>query len=203
MQVYGYVRVSTEEQVREGVSVEAQHAKLDAYALVKDWSGLTVIRDEGYSAKSLKRPGLARLLALVDAGQVDVVMVAKLDRLSRRVRDVYDLVDLFEKRGVALVSLQENLDATTATGRAMIGLLAVMSQLERELIGERTRDALQHLKTQGKRYCHARFEEHPQADRVLALMRQLRAAGQSYDAIAIQLNAAGISATLGGRWFAN
>jgi len=203
MQVVGYVRVSTEEQAREGVSLAAQQAKLEAYALVKEWTVRQVLRDEGYSARTLKRPGVEAVLALVRAQQVGAVLVSKLDRLTRSVKDLSTLVELFEKHGVALVSLQESLDATTATGRLMMHLLASVSQWEREVMGERTREALQHLKAQGKRYCHARFEAHPQADAVLSLMRQRRAAGQSYEAIATQLNAAGIPATLGGRWFAN
>jgi site-specific DNA recombinase len=196
MQVVGYARVSTEDQAREGVSLDTQQAKIEAYALVKDWRLVEVIRDEGASAKSLKRPGLQRLLGLVKAGQVDVVMIAKLDRLSRRVRDVYDLVELFEQKRVALVSLQESLDATTATGRAMIGLLAVMSQLERELIGERTSDALQHLKAKGQRYCHAVYAD----AEVIALMHRLRAGGYSYARIAQHLNQAGVPTTLGRPW---
>jgi DNA invertase Pin-like site-specific DNA recombinase len=150
MQVIGYTRVSTTEQATEGVSLAAQQAKIEAYAVVKDWTLGEVIVDAGLSAKTLKRPGLQRVLAMVRAREVDVVVVAKLDRLSRRVRDVYDVVEFFEKKGVALVSLQESLDATTATGRAMIGRLAVMSSLEREVIGERTRDAMQPLKVQGR-----------------------------------------------------
>jgi DNA invertase Pin-like site-specific DNA recombinase len=203
MQVCGYVRVSTEEQARDGVSLAAQQAKLEAYALVKDWTVLRLIRDEGASAKHLKRPGLEALLSLVRTQQIEAVMVYKLDRLTRSVKDLSTLVELFEKHGVALVSLQESLDATTATGRLMMNLLASVSQWEREVIGERTRDALQHLKAQGQRYCHARFEEHPHAGPVLALMQARRAAGDSYEAIATHLNMAGIPATLGGRWFAN
>jgi DNA invertase Pin-like site-specific DNA recombinase len=199
MRVVGYVRVSTDDQAREGVSLGAQQAKLEAYCVVKDWTLVEVIRDEGVSAKSLKRPGLQRLLAMVRARHVDVVAIAKLDRLSRDVRDVYALVELFEKADVALVSLQESLDATTATGRAMIGMLAVMNQLERELIAERTREAMQHLKAQGERYCHAVFDDAA----VLAVMQQHRAAGRSYAAIAHELNAAGIPSTLGGQWLAN
>jgi site-specific DNA recombinase len=199
MRVAGYVRVSTDDQAREGVSLGAQQAKLEAYCVVKDWTLVEVIRDEGVSAKSLKRPGLQRLLAMVRARHVDVVAIAKLDRLSRDVRDVYALVELFEKTDVALVSLQESLDATTATGRAMIGMLAVMNQLERELIAERTRDAMQHLKAQGERYCHAVFDDAT----VLAVMQQHRAAGLSYHAIADELNRAGIPSTLGGQWLAN
>jgi DNA invertase Pin-like site-specific DNA recombinase len=167
--------------------------------VVKDWTLIDIIRDEGLSAKSLKRPGLQRLLAMVHARQVDVVVIAKLDRLSRDVRDVYSLVELFDKADVALVSLQESLDATTATGRAMIGMLAVMNQLERELIAERTRDAMQHLKAQGERYCYAVFTD----TATLTLMQQHRTAGLSYQAIADALNAAGVPSTLGGRWLAN
>jgi site-specific DNA recombinase len=176
MQVYGYTRVSTAEQAAEGVSLAAQRAKIEAYAVVKDWTLGEVIVDAGVSAKTLKRPGLARLVTLVKARAVDVVMVTKLDRLSRRVRDVYDLVELFERRGVALVSLQESLDATTATGRAMIGLLAVMNQLERETIGERTRDAMQHLKASGQVYSRPVFDDAA----TLAEIHSLRAAGATY-----------------------
>jgi site-specific DNA recombinase len=87
------------------------------------------------NAKSLTRPSLERLLALVDAGEVDVVIVYKLDRLTRSVVDLDQLMKLFERRHVALVSLQESLDATTAKGRLMINLLASVSQWEREVIG--------------------------------------------------------------------
>jgi site-specific DNA recombinase len=146
MKVVGYCRVSTEDQAREGVSLAAQHVKIEAYALVKDWILAEVIRDEGVSAKSLVRPGLQRLLALVEAGQVEAVIIYKLDRLTRSVADLDKLMKLFERKGVALVSLQESLDATTATGRLMMNLLASVSQWEREVIGERTRDAMQHLK---------------------------------------------------------
>ena len=149
MQVIGYVRVSTEDQAREGVSLAAQEAELRAYCLVKDWTLVEVIRDAGQSAKSLKRTGLERLLTLVRAGEVQAVVVYKLDRLTRSVVDLGQLVTLFAKTGVPLVSLQESLDATTATGELMMNLLVSVSQWERKVIGERTRDAMQHLKAQG------------------------------------------------------
>jgi site-specific DNA recombinase len=123
MQAVGYVRVSPEDQARDGVSMSAQQAKLDAYALVKDWTLVPVIRAEGYSAKHLKRPGLEELLALVTSRQVEAVLVYKLDRLTRSVADLDQLITRFEGHGVALVSLQESLDATTATGRLMMNLL--------------------------------------------------------------------------------
>jgi site-specific DNA recombinase len=196
MQVVGYVRVSTEDQARDGVSMTVQQAKVEAYCLVKDWDLVQVIRDEGYSAKTLKRPGLEDLLALVDARQVAAVIVYKLDRLTRSVSDLDKLVRLFDKAGVALVSLQESLDATTASGRLMMNLLASVSQWEREVIGERTRDALQHLKAQGKRYCHTVYAD----TEVIGLMHRLRASGHSYAAIAQHLNQAGVPTAQGGPW---
>jgi site-specific DNA recombinase len=196
MQVIGYTRVSTSEQATEEVSLAAQRAKIEAYAVVKDWTLGEVIVDAGLSAKTLKRPGLQRVLAMVRAREMDVVVVAKLDRLSRRVRDMYDLVELFEKKGVALVSLQESLDATTATGRAMIGLLAVMNQLERETIGERTRDAMQHLKASGKVYSRPVFDD----PATLAQIHTMWAQGATLQAIADELTAARVPTVRGGQW---
>jgi DNA invertase Pin-like site-specific DNA recombinase len=157
-----------------------------------------VIRDEGYSAKHLKRPGLEALIALVTSRQVEAVLVYKLDRLTRSVADLDKLIKLFERHGVALVSLQESLDATTATGRLMMNLLASVSQWEREVIGERTSDALQHLKAQGKRYCHTVYED----VEVIALMHRLRAQGYSYAHIAEHFNHAGIPTAQGRPWHA-
>jgi site-specific DNA recombinase len=196
MQVVGYSRVSTEDQARDGVSMSAQEAKLEAYCLVKDWTLVKVIRDEGYSAKHLKRPGLEALLALVTSREVEAVIVYKLDRLTRSVSDLDKLVRLLDRHDVALVSLQESLDATTATGRLMMNLLASVSQWEREVIGERTSDALQHLKAQGKRYCHTVYDN----AEVIALMHQLRTDGLSYEAIAQHLNHAGIPTARGNPW---
>ncbi len=196
MQAVGYVRVSTEDQARDGVSMGAQQAKLEAYCLVKDWALVQVIRDEGYSAKHLKRPGLEELIALVTSRRVEAVIVYKLDRLTRSVSDLDKLVRLLDRHNVALVSLQESLDATTATGRLMMNLLASVSQWERKVIGERTRDALQHLKAQGQRYCRTVYDN-PEG---IALMHQLRTAGYSYEAIAQYLNQAGVPTALGGPW---
>ncbi len=106
MPVVGYVRVSTEDQAREGVSLATQQAKIEAYAVVKDWMLLEMIQDD-VTAKHLKRPGVQRLLSLVEAGQVDVVIIYKLDRLTRSVADLDKLMKLFERKGVALGRVDE------------------------------------------------------------------------------------------------
>jgi DNA invertase Pin-like site-specific DNA recombinase len=147
------------------VSLEAHEAKIAAHCLVKDWPPVEIIRDEAFSAKSLYRPGLQRLLSLVEGRQVEVLIISKLDRLTRSLEDLNKLIKLFDGKGMAPTSLQVSLDVTTATGRLMMNLLASVSRWEREVIGERTREALQHLKAQGKRYCYATFEQHPDASR--------------------------------------
>src|ERR1039457_349120 len=103
---------------------------------------LDVIADGGESAKSLNRPGLQRLLSLVSAAKVDAVIVAKVDRLTRSVKDLCGLLELFERRKVALISVAEALDTGSAAGRLVITIMGAVSQWEREAIGERTRDAL-------------------------------------------------------------
>ena len=100
MKVVGYVRVSTAEQASEGVSLEMQARKIDSYRDVKDWPLSEVMTDAGESAKSLNRPGMMRLLEMVDAGQVSTLIVYKLDRLTRSVADLDRLVKLFEKKNV-------------------------------------------------------------------------------------------------------
>jgi DNA invertase Pin-like site-specific DNA recombinase len=155
-----------------------------------------VIRDEGASAKSVRRLGLARVLDLVERRQVGAVIVYKLDRLTRSVKDLNSLVELFDKKGVALVSLQESLDATTATGRLMMNLLASVSQWEREVIGERTQDAMQHLKAQGQVYSRPVVDD----AETLAHIHRMRAAGATYQEIADELTAAGVPTVRGGQW---
>src|SRR5262245_42382468 len=107
--VLGYVRVSTEKQAGQGVSLDAQAERIRALATVHGLSLADVVVDAGESAASLNRPALARLLALVDAGQVSTVIIAKLDRLTRSVRDLADLLERFERHDVALMSVSESL----------------------------------------------------------------------------------------------
>lgn len=192
----GYTRVSTAEQATEGVSLDMQARKIVSYCDVKDWTLDEVITDEGESAKSLNRPGVARLIDMVEAGEVSTVIVYKLDRLTRSVADLDRLVKLFEREGVALVSLQESLDATTATGRLMMNLLASVSQWEREVIGERTKDALQELKAQGKKLGRIGFTDAS----VIEEIKAQRANGWTFQDITADLNARQVPTARGGTW---
>src|SRR5713226_1837144 len=99
MLAIGYARVSTDRQAEQGVSLDAQTTRIRAMATVQSAGLLDVVVD-GESAKSMNRPGLRRVLALVEAGKIDTVIVAKLDRLTRSVKDLCALLELFERKGV-------------------------------------------------------------------------------------------------------
>jgi DNA invertase Pin-like site-specific DNA recombinase len=166
--------------------------------------------DGGESAKNLNRPGLQRL-PLVDSGRVTAVIVAKLDRLTRSVKDLCNLLELFEKRGVALVSVAESLDTPSAAGRLMITIMAAVSQWEREAIGERTRDALRHKRTSGERVGNIRFgfrlspdgrhlEPDPGEQGVLTEIGHLRLSGHTMRGIAAALNRQSLRTRRGSPW---
>src|SRR5215813_11537135 len=107
MRAIGYVRVSTDQQADRGVSLQAQTERVRAMAIVQGADLLDVIVDGGESARTMKRSGMQRVLALVETGAVQAVIIAKLDRLTRSVRDL--CAELFEKRNVALISVAESL----------------------------------------------------------------------------------------------
>ena len=133
-----YVRVSTTSQVEEGYSIEEQIDKLESYCKIKDWTVYKVYTDGGFSGSNTERPALENLIKDADKKKFDTVLVYKLDRLSRSQKDTLFLIeDVFIKNGIEFLSLQENFDTSTPFGKAMIGLLSVFAQLEREQIKER------------------------------------------------------------------
>jgi DNA invertase Pin-like site-specific DNA recombinase len=140
-----------------------------------------------------------RLLALVDSENVEAIIVAKLDRLTRSVRDLCELLERFERRGVALISVAESLDTSSAAGRLVLNIMTAVSQWEREAIGERTRDAMHHKRTNGERVGNIRFgyrlgadgkhiEPEPTEQAVLHEIDQLRQHGHSMRGVAAALN---------------
>ena len=133
-----YKRVSTLTQHEKGYSLDAQTERMMAYCVAKDYEVVMNVEDPGYSGSNLERPGIARIIEAVQNKVVDIVLVYKLDRLSRSQKDVlYMIEDVFLPNKVDFVSISENFDTTTPAGRAMIGLLSVFSQLEKENITER------------------------------------------------------------------
>lgn len=133
-----YIRVSTQEQAIEGYSIQAQTERLQAYCKAKGWGVFHTYTDAGFSGSNMERPSLSQLLEDVEAGRVDCVLVYKLDRLSRSQKDTLHMIeDIFLANGCDFVSMSENFDTSTPLGRAMIGVLSVFAQLEREQIRER------------------------------------------------------------------
>lgn len=131
-----YVRVSTEDQVKEGYSISEQIDKLKMYCSARSWQVYKVYTDAGFSGSNTDRPALKQLQD--DIGNFDTVLVYKLDRLSRSQKDtLYLIEDVFLKNNIGFLSLSENFDTTTPFGKAMIGILSVFAQLEREQIKER------------------------------------------------------------------
>lgn len=134
-----YVRVSTARQDQEGYSIPLQKERLIAYCKAKGWVVAGVFVDPGHSGSSLDRPGITALIDGVESGKFDVVLVYKLDRLSRSQKDtLYLIEDVFMANKTDFVSMQESFDTTTIYGRAMVGILSVFAQMERETIAERT-----------------------------------------------------------------
>ena len=205
-----YLRVSTDKQADHGVSLDAQRAKVRAYAELFELDLVAVEVDAGFSAKSLDRPGLDRVLGMLRAGTADALLVVKLDRLTRSVRDLCDLVDRYFRDGrYALMSVGEQVDTRSAAGRMVLNMLTVIGQWEREAIGERTAVAMQHKAARGE-YTGggAPFGFALGADgttlvpveaeqAVIASARELRAAGASLRAVAATLAERGVRARSG------
>jgi DNA invertase Pin-like site-specific DNA recombinase len=206
-----YCRVSHLSQYENGTSLDAQKAKIEAMCVVQDLELVETIIDGGESAKSLNRPGMQRLLGLVANKEIDVVIIWKLDRLTRSIRDLGELLELFERKSVSLLSLNESLDTASAAGRLVINIMISVSQWEREVIGERTSFALQHLKSQGKRvgqinygYQLSEDGEHLEPDaheqEILCKIKKLKGEGKSLSGIAEALNIEGFRTRRGGNW---
>jgi len=208
-----YLRVSTDKQAEHGVSLDAQRAKVEAYAGLYDLELVAVEVDAGASAKSLShRPSLDRALAMLEAGEADALLVVRLDRLTRSVRDLGELVDRFQAGGWALLSVGEQVDTRTAGGRLVLNVLASVSQWEREAIGERTSVALQHKQARGEftggeapygwsvAADGVNLEAHDGEQEVIRGALELRAAGLSLRKVGAELEALGFLARGGRRW---
>ena len=141
-----YVRTSTGKQEN---SLEAQQTILRAMAALRETELVDVIVDSDEFSGDLNRPGVQRVLEMVRRKQVSAVLVTRLERLTRSTRDAVELIELFAQKGVALVSRYENLDTESPIGRFVVRMIASIAELDREMIGTRTKDGLQNLKRHG------------------------------------------------------
>lgn len=190
------MRVSTDEQ---DLGMKVQLERIRGYAKLYDLELVGIGKDHGVSAKTLDRPGLVQVFRALRAGKADGILVAKLDRLTRSVRDLGFLLDTYFCEGkYVLMSVGENIDTRTAVGRLILNVLGSVSQWERETIGERTKAALAIKKKKGERvgtvpYGYEvvpgskRLVENPQEQAVIRECRKLRAAGWSIRQIVVRL----------------
>ena len=207
----GYIRVSTEQQATEGVSLEAQRAKIESWCVANDCELVAVEVDAGISGKSMgKRPGL--LKALGNMKRDMVLVVYSLSRLARSTKDTLAIAERLEKAGADLVSLSEKIDTTGAAGKMMFRMLAVLAEFERDVISERTTAALAHKKQSGEKYAPVPFGFREVEGRsvtvesealVVARILRDRKAGRTLVEIAEALNTKGIQGKRGGRWYAS
>jgi DNA invertase Pin-like site-specific DNA recombinase len=212
-QAVGYIRVSTEEQADEGFGLEAQRNRITAYCQMKGLELEEVFEDAGISGgKPLaKRPAGNALLATVRKSK-PVLVVAKMDRIFRSCADSATLIEEFERKDILLVSIAEGMDMTTPHGRAMAQMSTVFAQLERDMIRERTKDAMHVKRLRGERISRwARYGSEFTVDgmvvtcrdeqKVIRHIRQMRQSGMSLRKIADQLNEHSIKPKFGTMWF--
>lgn len=212
----GYIRVSTEKQAEEGVSLEAQKEKIRAWCDMHDYELVCIEEDAGVSGKSMKkREGLRLALAKVEKGTA--LVAYSFSRLARSTRDLLDIADHLQKRDADLVSISERIDTSGATGRLVFTILAALAQFERELIGERTKSSLDHKRRVGEAYSptpygfdridaegeKARLIPNSEELAILDTMRQMKMAGISLRGIASDLNKKGIQPKRGVQWYAS
>ena len=146
-----YTRVSTGEQAESRLSLQAQAERCQAYCLAKGWPVVEVIEDAGESAKDLVRPGITKVLLMLFEGQTDMLVVLKLDRLTRSVKDLGEILEKMEHENWSLSAVEESFDTSTASGRLALNVLMAVSQWEREAIGERTVTALEQKRKLGEK----------------------------------------------------
>ncbi len=212
MRAIAYIRVSTIGQAVEGISLEAQKERIESWCHASGYELVAMHVDAGISGKkTCNRPGLQNALNEACRERGTALVVYGLSRLARSVKDTIEIAGRLEKAGGDLVSLTEKLDTTSASGKLMFRLLAVLAEFERDLCSERTKAALCHKKQRGEvigavpfgwRREGAKLVPVPEAQEALALIIQRRGSGVAYGTIAKELVARGVPSAQGGKWAA-
>ncbi|GLZ62858.1 recombinase family protein [Micromonospora sp. NBRC 107095] len=194
LRVIGYVRVSTQEQAASGYGLTAQEDAIRAAVERNNWDLIAITRDEGASGKDLNRPGIREALSMVR--EADSLIVAKLDRLTRSLVGLSDLLDWGKRNDLGLIALDLGLDTSTETGRLVARIMASVGEWERERIAERTRQAAAVRRSQGKRMGRPGVRD--TMPEVARLISDLRLDGKTWQQIADRLNADGVPTVRGG-----
>jgi DNA invertase Pin-like site-specific DNA recombinase len=199
LRAVAYVRVSTDEQAKSGLSLEAQVGTLRAEAERREWQLVEVLIDEVSAKRGNRRPAFDQARAMLAADEADVLLATRLDRMSRSVVDFADLMASAQDEGWQVVALDLGLDTSTTTGRMVAHILAAVAEAEREVIGQRTSAALLAKRRRGEHV--GRRSTLPAG--VVARVVEARQAGQTLSAIADELNAEQVPTATGGgaKWY--
>jgi len=205
LRVVGYPRVSTEEQARGGTSIENQMEKIRMFCELHELELVKLEPDAGYSAKSLDRPGIKRILDDLERGRIDGLVITKLDRLTRSLEDWSVLIKRYfrDDAGARLFSVSDSIDTRTANGRMVLNLIMTIAEWEREIISERTKDALQGKIGRGERCGKIRYGyelakdgrsliPNPKEQAMIAKMKAWRSQGWTYQKMVDELHQSGI-----------
>lgn len=206
MKAAGYTRVSSTEQVN-GTSLDTQKAKIQAYCMMKGIDLVTVFADEGVSGSKLiaSRPEGSKLTSMIEKGEVQAIVIVKLDRGFRNVVDCLQSVDAWETRGIALhiIDLGGNsIDTTSAAGRFMLTVLSAAAEMERQMINDRCNAGRRARRAEGKRIGEVPFGFEAQADgtliknadeqEIISTCQELRSQGMTIRQIVSELTVRGI-----------
>lgn len=210
MRIIGYCRVSTAQQASEGVSLDVQRDRIEAYAKYVGAEIVDIVVEQG-SGKDLSRPKLGETIGRLLDGEANALCVYAIDRLSRSTIDFLTTVDRLNKAGVDFVSCREQLDSSTPHGRFTMTMFGALAQMEREIISARTKDSLDRLRAEGKAsgptpYGWQKDEdtgmlyEHPEEQDVIELIAFYVGQDRSWNWVAERLNRKGIPPKRGRRW---
>ena len=198
MRAFAYARVSTEEQAESGLGLDAQLGAAHTAISERGWTLAGSVVDAGVSGSVPpdRREQLGPVLEALDSGDGDALVVARLDRITRSLLAWAELVERSRRRGWAVVAVAEGFDLSTNSGEMAAGVLAVVAQYERRLIGDRTREAMAAAKARGVRF--GRPVEH--SPTVRRLVVEMRESGATLQQIADRLTDDGVATPRGGRW---
>ena len=215
VKVVGYARVSTEEQAKEGISLEYQRAKIKQYAKLHNLDLLKIITDEGKSGKDLRREGIQEVISLCEEKVIGHIVVYKIDRLTRSTKDLLNVIeDIFIANEIKFHSISEKIDTSTAQGEFFLTIIGAMAQMERKTISERTKAVLQYKIGKGE-YCgspglgflastgESKFLEvdEREQDTIRRIHYLKRYKHLSLGKIARELNESGVQTKRGGHWY--
>ena len=198
MRAVGYIRVSTDQQGERGYGLAAQRTLITDEVARREWTMETIYVDVASGGSTKRRPEYASMIAALSGGDADVLVVAKLDRLSRSLVDFAALMMSSRKDGWSIVALDIGVDTSTPNGELIANIIMSLAQWERRIIGERTRSALSEVRAKGTKLGRPRGVDGD----TLRLIRLLRESGKGYHAIAKMLNSEGMPTGQGGQWHA-